>query len=147
MEPKTILLIEDNISEVELTKRALEKAHISNEIVIAEDGVKALDFLFGRGEFAGRDIRQFPSLILLDLNLPKLGGLEVLRQIKAEKFTRLIPIVVLTTSGEEQDIYESYNIGINSYIRKPVDFERFAEVIIQLGLYWLVINEPPPLVN
>jgi two-component system response regulator len=144
VDKKKILLIEDNISDVELTLRALEKAQITNEVVICEDGLAALDYLFGRGNHAERDIRDVPALILLDLKLPKIEGLDVLRQIKADKASRRIPIVILTSSSEERDIAECYDIGINSFIRKPVDFNHFVDVVSLLGQYWLNINEPPP---
>jgi CheY-like chemotaxis protein len=141
---KTILLIEDNPSDIALTRRALEKARITNRLVIAEDGQEALDYLFGTGVHAGRDATQQPMLVLLDLKLPKIPGLELLRRIRSHAITRRTPLVVLTSSNEEQDMAASYDLGINSYIRKPVDFNQFAQVVEQLGLYWLVLNEPPP---
>ena len=144
MSSKTILLIEDNPSDVALTKRALEKARIANKLVIAEDGQEALDYLFGTGAYAGRDTSEQPMLTLLDLKLPKVPGLEVLRRIRAGPETSRIPVVVLTSSNEEQDVARSYDLGINSYIRKPVDFNQFAQSVEQLGLYWLVLNEAPP---
>lgn len=139
-----IVLIEDNDDDVSLAKRALAKNNIANEIVVVRDGAKALEYLFGTGEFEGRDPANVPCLVLLDLKLPKVDGLEVLRSIKSDERTRLVPVVVLTSSSEEQDLVESYNLGANSYIRKPVDFEQFVTSVQQLGLYWLVLNEPPP---
>jgi CheY-like chemotaxis protein len=145
MSTKSILLIEDNPSDIELTRRALEKARIANELIVAEDGQDALDFLFGSGKYTGRDTSHQPILTLLDLKLPKVPGLEVLRRIRADHGTRRIPVVILTSSNEEQDIAVSYDLGTNSYIRKPVDFTQFVHSVEQLGLYWLVLNEPPPL--
>jgi two-component system, response regulator len=141
---KTILLIEDNPSDIALTKRALEKARIANRLVVAEDGQEALDYLRGAGAHAGRDVSDQPLLTLLDLKLPKVSGLEVLRRIRSEALTRRLPVVILTSSNEEQDVAQSYDMGINSYIRKPVDFNQFANAVEQLGLYWLVLNQPPP---
>jgi len=141
---KIILLVEDNPSDIELTKRALEKAHIANQLVVAEDGQEALDFLFGTGAHKGRDTSLQPTLTLLDLKLPKVPGLEVLRRIRSDPATRRLAIVILTSSNEEQDVAASYDLGINSYIRKPVDFVQFAHAVEQLGLYWLLLNEPPP---
>jgi CheY-like chemotaxis protein len=145
MEAKNILLVEDNPNDVALTKRALEKSRISNKLVVAEDGVEALEYLFATGAYAGRDINELPTLILLDLKLPKIDGLEVLKQIRSNPTTKRIPVVVLTSSKEDIDVASSYDEGANSYIRKPVDFVQFSEAVKQLGLYWLVINEPPPL--
>ena len=142
-----ILLVEDNPSDVELTKRALEKRHISNELLVAEDGKEALDYLFAAGVHAGRDVTDLPTLVLLDIKLPKLDGLEVLRRIRADPRTKRLPVVILTSSGEEQDLAAGYDLGANSYIRKPVDFAQFAKAIEYLGLYWLVLNEPPPKVS
>lgn len=144
---KVILLIEDNASDVDLTKRALEKGRIGNELVVARDGEEALDYLWGEGAFAGRDISELPAVTLLDLKLPKVPGLEVLRRVRADARTRRLPVVILTSSKEEQDLAASYDLGANSYIRKPVDFRQFTEAIGQLGLYWLVWNEPPPAVR
>ena len=144
MKPKTILLIEDNPSDIGLTQRALAKNPIANELVIVEDGQDALDYLFGAGRYAGRDVRELPALILLDLKLPRVDGLEVLRQIRADPRTSHLTVVILTTSGEERDITQSYELGANSYIRKPVDFMRFAQAVENLILYWLVINQPAP---
>jgi CheY-like chemotaxis protein len=140
----TILLVEDNPSDIGLTKRALERNHIANELVVAEDGQEALDYLFGTGAHAGRHVSQPPSLVLLDLKLPGVGGLEVLRRIRGDERTRRLPVVILTSSQEEQDIAAGYDLGVNSYIRKPVDFAQFAMAIQQVGLYWLVLNQPPP---
>ena len=144
MDKKTILLIEDNPDDVELTLRAFKKSNILNEVVVAQDGVEALDYLFATGAYTGRDTTLMPQLILLDLKLPKLDGMEVLRHMRADDRTRLLPVVILTSSKEEQDIVDGYNLGANSYIRKPVDFARFSEAIRQLGLYWLLLNEPLP---
>ena len=144
MSTKTILLVEDNPSDIDLTKRALSKGHILNELVVAEDGQEALDYLFGTGIYAARDSATLPTLILLDLKLPKVDGLEVLVRIRSDSRTKRLPVVILTSSREEQDIATSYDLGANSYIRKPVDFLQFAEAIKNLGLYWLVLNEPPP---
>jgi CheY-like chemotaxis protein len=141
---KTILLVEDNPDDEALAIRALKRHHISNQIVVAHDGVEALDYLFGRGAYAGRDISIKPTVVLLDLKLPRMNGLEVLQQIREDERTRLLPVVVLTTSSEEQDMLDSYSYGCNSYIRKPVDFVQFSEAIRQLGMYWLLMNEPPP---
>jgi two-component system, response regulator len=139
MNSKKILLVEDNPSDVELTRRALSKHHIANEIIVAEDGQQAIDMLLGNGPAS-----ELPALVLLDLKLPIIGGIEVLKQIRGDERTRRIPVVILTTSKEEQDVAESYDQGANSYIRKPVDFEQFAEAVYHMGLYWLVLNEPPP---
>jgi len=147
MNPKTILLVEDNPSDIELTKRALGKSHVANELVVAEDGQEALDYLFGERTYAGRDVTQLPALVLLDLKLPKVDGLEVLQRIRADQRTRRQPVVVLTSSKEEQDLAASYDLGVNSYIRKPIDFAQFAQAVQQLGLYWLVLNELPPKVK
>ena len=144
MMTKKILLVEDNPSDIELTLRAFERQKIGNEIIVAEDGKEALEYLFGTGEYSGRDISEQPTVILLDLNLPLIDGKEVLRQIRSNELTRHLPVVILTSSKEEQDLTKSYDLGVNSYIRKPVDFNQFSEAIRQLGLYWLVINEPPP---
>jgi two-component system, response regulator len=141
---RIILLVEDNPSDVELTKRALNKNNITNKLVVAQDGKEALDYLFGTGTYAGRDIKDYPAVVLLDLKLPKINGLEVLRNIRANELTKLLPVVILTTSVQEEDVITSYKLGANSYVRKPVDFNQFAEAVRNLGLYWLVLNEPPP---
>lgn len=143
MSNKTILLVEDNPDDVDLTLRALKKNNIKNKIVVAYDGAEALDFLFGTGKFSGRDLSSMPTIILLDLKLPKVDGLEVLRRIRANELTRFIPVVILTSSKEEQDIVAGYRLGVNSYVRKPVDFIQFAEAVSQLGLFWLLLNEAP----
>lgn len=144
MNTKTILLVEDNPSDVSLTRRALVKNAISNPLVVTEDGQEALDYLFCNGKFSTRNLADLPVVILLDLKLPKIDGLEVLRRIRADSRTRRIPVVILTSSGQEEDISTGYDCGTNSYIRKPINFTDFAETIKQLSLYWLVINEPPP---
>jgi len=141
---RTILLVEDNPYDVELTLRAFAQSKIKNEIVVVRDGKEALDFLFGTGAYAGRDLRNAPEVVLLDLKLPKVDGLEVLRRMRADARTRLLPVVVLTSSSEEQDVIASYDHGANSFMRKPVDFAQFIEAVKHLGLYWLVLNEPPP---
>ena len=141
---KVILLVEDNASDIDLTVRALERARIVNEMVVVKDGREALDYLWGEGAYAGRDISDAPAVTLLDLKFPKVPGLEVLRRIRADARTRRLPVVILTSSKEEQDLAAGYDLGANSYIRKPVDFKQFSEAIQQLGLYWLVWNEAPP---
>jgi two-component system, response regulator len=147
MKIKTILLVEDNPSDIELTKRALTKANVANELVVVEDGQEALDYLFGTGKYVGRDVLPSLALVLLDLKLPKVAGLEVLKRIRANERTKRLPVVILTSSKEERDIAMGYDLGANSYIRKPIDFFQFAEAIKNLGLYWLILNEPPPLVK
>jgi len=142
-----ILLVDDNPSDVELTKRALEKRHISNNLLVAANGKEALDYLFATGVHAGRDATDLPTLVLLDLKLPLLDGLQVLRRIRADPRTKRLPVVILTSSNEEHDLAAGYDLGANSYIRKPVDFAQFSEAIEYLGLYWLVLNEPPPKVS
>jgi two-component system response regulator len=144
MKSKNILLIEDNPSDVKLTKRALEQNQITNELIVVEDGQEALDYLFATGRYAGRDVRNLPAVVLLDLKLPKIEGLEVLQRIRANEFTRLMPVVILTSSSQEQDMIASYKLGANSYIRKPVDFKQFTDAVRTLGMYWLLLNEPPP---
>ena len=144
MDNKIILLVEDNPDDEALTRRAFRQSNIANEVVVARDGVEALEYLFATGAHAGRDTRIMPTLILLDLKLPRVDGLEVLRRLRADDRTRLLPVVILTSSREEQDLMRSYSLGVNSYICKPVDFTQFAAVMQQLGLYWLVLNEPPP---
>lgn len=143
MAQKTLLLVEDNPDDEALTLRALRKHNLANEIVVARDGQEALDYLFGEGDFKGRDSSELPQVILLDLKLPKLDGLQVLERLRANPQTRHVPVVVLTSSNEEQDMLRSYDLGANSYVRKPVDFEQFLEAARQLGLYWLVLNEVP----
>jgi CheY-like chemotaxis protein len=142
-----ILLVEDNPDDEALTLRALKKNNIKNEVIVARDGVEALDFLFGTGTHAGRDLIAMPEVILLDLKLPRIDGLEVLRRIRETERTRLLPVVVLTTSTEDQDRLRSYDLGANSYVRKPVDFQEFIGAVGQLGLYWLILNQPPPVVR
>jgi CheY-like chemotaxis protein len=143
MNSKIILLVEDNPSDIGLTERALKKNAIYNTLVVVEDGQQALDYLFCEGAYAQRDEHDLPVVVLLDLKLPKVDGLEVLRRIRSDPRTRRVPVVILTSSKEEQDVATGYDLGVNSYIRKPVDFNQFAEVVRQLGLYWLVINESP----
>ena len=144
MSDKPILLVEDNKDDEILTLRALKKNNILNEVIVVRDGAEALDFLFMRGAHAGRDPEVLPQVILLDLNLPKVNGLSVLKQIRAEERTRLLPVVVLTSSKEDEDIIQSYTFGANSYVRKPVEFASFTEAVRTLGLYWLLLNEPMP---
>ena len=144
MQKPLILLVEDNPDDEALTLRALNKCNVANEVVVARDGVEALDYLFGTGTHAGRDLSIMPQLVLLDLKLPKIDGLEVLQRMRADERTRLLPVVVLTTSNEQRDIVESYKYGANSYTRKPVDFIEFTEAVQQLGLYWLLLNIGPP---
>lgn len=144
MQEKMILLVEDNPDDEALTLRALRKNNISNNLVVVRDGAEALDFLFGTGAYVDRDIHNLPQIVLLDLNLPKIGGLDVLRRIRQEEHTHLLPVVILTSSKEEQDLIKGYSLGANSYVRKPVDFNQFIEAVHQLGLYWLVLNETPP---
>ena len=141
---RPILLVEDNPDDVLLTLRAFKKANIANDIVVAKDGVEALDYLFGRGQWAERDVAELPALMLLDLKLPRVDGHQVLEQVRADERTKLLRVVVLTSSKEEQDVFKSYSLCANSYIRKPVDFDQFLAVASQLGLYWLLLNEPPP---
>jgi CheY-like chemotaxis protein len=147
MKEKIILLVEDNPDDVILTLRALKKNNIFNDVVVAKDGVEALDYLFGAGIYAGRDTSVMPVVTLLDLKLPKIDGLEVLKRVRGNERTKLIPIVILTSSKEENDLINGYSLGANSYIRKPVDFEQFNEAIRELGLYWILLNESPPVVK
>ena len=144
MESKTILLVEDNADDEALTFRALMKNNIGNQLVVAHDGAEALDYLFGTGQYSGRDVNLTPQVILLDLKLPKIDGLQVLRQLRANEVTKLLPVVILTSSNEERDRLAGYELGANSYVRKPVDFNEFIEAARQLGLYWLILNELPP---
>lgn len=144
MGDRVILLVEDNPDDEALTLRALKKNNITNKMVVARDGVEALDYLFGTGMYAGRDTSVEPELILLDLKLPKIDGFEVLKKLRADERTKLLPVVILTSSKEQQDVVNGYGLGANSYVRKPVDFQNFVEAVAQLGLYWLVLNERPP---
>ena len=144
LESKMILLVEDNADDEELTLRALKKNHIGNKVFIVRDGAEALDFLFCTGIYADRDPHEMPQVTLLDLKLPKVDGLEVLRRLRADERTHTLPIVILTSSNEEKDVVEGYQLGANSYVRKPVDFNEFLEAARQLGLYWLVLNNAPP---
>lgn len=143
MHDNTILLVEDNPDDEALTIRALQKNKIKNTVIVAHDGVEALDYLFGTGAYTGRDVANVPEIILLDLKLPKLDGFEVLSRIRADARLSLIPVVILTSSKEQQDLMNGYKLGANSYVRKPVDFSEFTEAVRQLGLYWLILNEPP----
>lgn len=144
MAGKIILLVEDNPDDIELTLHSLKTNHIKNDVVTARDGVEALDYLFGAGKYSGRDLTVAPAIILLDLKLPKVDGLEVLRRIRENELTKLIPVVVLTSSKQEKDLFNAYNLGVNSYVCKPVDFNQFAAAVSRLGLYWLLLNESPP---
>lgn len=141
---KSILLVEDNPDDVELTMRALKKNNIKNRVILAKDGVEALDFLRSTGIHQGRNLSDMPALILLDLKLPKIDGLEVLRKVRADERTRFLPVVILTSSKEKQDLLRGYSLGTNSYVRKPIDFEEFTKAVGMLGLYWLLFNELPP---
>jgi CheY-like chemotaxis protein len=147
MEEKMILLVEDNPDDVALTIRALKKNNILNKLIVAKDGVEALDYLFGTGVHSGRNVKELPIIILLDLKLPKIDGMEVLKRIRQNELTHLLPVVILTSSAEDNDKINGYTLGCNSYIRKPVDFAQFTEAIKALGLYWLIWNEPPPVVK
>jgi CheY-like chemotaxis protein len=144
MRENFILLVEDNPDDVELTMRAFEKANITNEVMLARDGAEALDFLFATGPYTDRDPADLPTVILLDIKLPKVDGIEVLRRVRADERTKFLPVVMLTSSSEQEDLVSSYSEGANSYVRKPVDFVQFSEAVAQMGLYWLVLNEPPP---
>ena len=139
-----ILLVEDNVHDAELTIRALKRRHLANNLVHLKDGAEALDFIFGQGAYVHRDIAQHPKVVLLDLKLPKVDGLEVLREIKNNPRTKAIPVVILTASREERDLVNGYQLGVNAYIQKPVDFEQFRQIVKQLGMFWLVVNQPPP---
>ncbi|MBA2443322.1 MAG: response regulator [Rubrobacter sp.] len=144
MNKKVILLVEDNPDDEALAVRALQKSNVANEIVVARDGVEALEYLFAMGAYAGRDTSVMPQVVLLDLKLPRVDGLEVLRHLRADRRTRLLPVVLMTSSREEQDLIDGYGLGANSFIRKPVDFNQFSQAVQQLKLYWLVLNESPP---
>lgn len=144
MSTKVILLVEDNPDDEELALLAFQRSNVANEVVVARDGTEALDYLFGTGPYAGRGGAELPQVVLLDLKLPKVDGLEVLQRVRADPRTRRLPVVVLTSSKEEQDLVESYDLGANSYVRKPVDFDRFLEAVRTLQMYWLVLNEAPP---
>jgi CheY-like chemotaxis protein len=144
MREKNILLVEDNPDDVELTLRALKKYSVKNEIAVVRDGVEALDYLFAQGAYADRDVGNLPALTLLDLKLPKVDGMEVLRRVRADDRTKLIPVVILTSSDEESDLAKGYESGCNSYVRKPVDFKEFADAARNVGMYWLLLNELPP---
>jgi len=147
MTKKVILLVEDNPDDEVLTLRALKKNKVANRVIVARDGEEALDYLFGTGAYAGRDKKDTPTIVLLDLKLPKIDGLEVLRRIRADEHIRFTPVIILTSSKEEGDRLQGYKLGVNSYVVKPVDFSQFSEAINYLGLYWLVLNEPPPIVG
>ena len=144
MGDKVILLVEDNEDDVQLTLRAMKQHNIRNDVVVARDGAEALDWLFGTGSHAGRDTSEVPTVVLLDLKLPKLDGFEVLKRMRADERTKLLPVVILTSSREEEDRLNGYELGANSFVQKPVDFEQFSEAVKELGLYWLLLNEPPP---
>jgi CheY-like chemotaxis protein len=144
MNKKTILLVEDNANDEFLTLRALKKYNVANEVVVMRDGVEALDYLFGTGAHEGRNVNDLPVAMLLDLKLPKIDGLEVLRRVRADERTKLLPVVILTSSAEEKDVINSYKLGTNSYVQKPVDFSAFVDAVGQLGLYWLMLNQPAP---
>ncbi len=144
MKNRALLLVEDNPKDELLTLRTLEKCNVANEIVVVRDGVEAIEYLFAQGNYSGRDVNDLPTVVLLDLKLPKIDGLEVLRRIRADERTRLLPVVILTSSDEEKDIIASYKLGANSYVRKPVAFSDFSKAVADLGRYWLIANEPPP---
>jgi two-component system response regulator len=145
MDTIVILLVEDNPDDVELTLRSFKKNNISNKVVVAKDGVEALDYLFGKGMYAGRDVKDMPVVTLLDLKLPKIDGMEVLKTIRQNKFTKLLPVVILTSSAKDEDVVKGYKLGANSYVRKPGNLKEFVEAIKLLGLYWILCNHPPPL--
>jgi two-component system, response regulator len=147
MRNKTILLVDDNENDVFLTLRALTKNHILNEVVVARDGVEALEYLMATGKYAGRDLGEMPVVTLLDLKMPRMDGLDVLRLMRTNELTKVLPVVVLTASKEDGDVIASYKLGCNAYVRKPVDFKEFAEAVRQLGLFWLILNEPPPQIS
>jgi CheY-like chemotaxis protein len=144
MKNKVILIVEDNPRDEALTLRALKKNHIANDVVVVRDGVEALDYLFGKGRYEGRDTSITPQVVMLDLKLPKVDGLQVLRELRANEDTRRLPVVVFTSSSEEEDMIKSYDLGANSYVRKPVDFEQFSEATRRLGMYWILLNEAAP---
>lgn len=144
MKERSILLVEDNADDEEFTLRALHRAKVTNPVVVTRDGSEALDYLFGSGEYAGRDAAETPAVVLLDLKLPKLSGIDVLQRMRAEDATRYVPVVVLTSSSEEEDMFRSYASGANSYVRKPVAFADFAGAVSHLGVYWTLFNQPPP---
>lgn len=144
MSKKTILLVEDNANDEFLTLRALKKYNVANDVVVARDGAEALDYLFGTGAYEGRDLKELPIVILLDLKLPKIDGLGVLRRVRENENTRLLPVVILTSSNEERDVIDGYKLGTNSFVQKPVDFTAFVDAVGQLGLYWMMLNEPLP---
>ncbi len=143
MDKRIIMIVEDNEDDLELALRAFKHNNLLNEIVVARDGVEALDYLFGRGPHEGRDLCVMPEVVLLDLKMPRMGGLEVLQRVRSDARTRFLPVVVLTSSDEEKDMIDSYNYGVNSYIRKPVDFKQFTDAVRQLSLYWIVLNQCP----
>ena len=147
MATNSILLVEDNPDDEALTLRAFRKNNVTNEVVVARDGVEALDYLFGTGTYATRDVTLLPQVVILDLKLPKIDGLEVLRRMRAAPQTKLLPVVILTSSKEERDLLDGYGLGANSYVRKPVDFAEFVDAVRQLGLYWLLLNERPPILR
>jgi len=147
MATNSILLVEDNPDDEALTLRAFRKNNVTNEVVVARDGVEALDYLFGTGTYANRDVTLLPQVVILDLKLPKIDGLEVLRRMRAAPQTKLLPVVILTSSKEERDLLDGYGLGANSYVRKPVDFAEFVDAVRQLGLYWLLLNERPPILR
>lgn len=144
MDQRPILLVEDNEDDIELTTRALQRCNIVNELLVMRDGAEALDFLFARGAYADRSPHEVPGLVLLDLKLPKTDGLDVLRQIRSNDSTKLVPVVILTASDDEKDLLRGYREGANSYIRKPISFDEFSRAVLHLGMYWLILNEPPP---
>jgi two-component system response regulator len=143
MNEAEVLLVEDNMQDAELTVRALKKINLANKLFHVKDGAEALDFLFAKGEYADRDPTLKPKVILLDIKMPRMDGIEVLRQIKANETTKMIPVVIMTSSREEQDVFKSYTLGVNSYVVKPVDFHDFANAVSELGMYWLIVNQPP----
>lgn len=144
MKNKIVLLVEDNRDDEELTMRALRKANIANEVIVTRDGQEAIEFLFGQGRYEGRDLTYMPTVILLDLKLPKLNGIDVLKRLRADPSTKFIPVVILTSSSEDEDMLQSYESGANSYVRKPVEFSAFANAVSQLGVYWMLLNESAP---